>query len=210
MPLKRSRNTPGPSKRSSNAEGSETLPPKPSIQVLFSLLSRRQVLLLLIPAALSSIVAGGVAPFMTFVIGQVFDSFATFTISDQSQSAKDKLLHTIGIAAIELIALAAGSLVLGSLTSSLWIWLGEYNAMAIRQRVYDAVTRKDLAWFDTNTDVEGEDGERDLIGAGGLMAKFIRYVLAGVVCLPSNCYSPGKPMTSVRLHLWHRELAFNI
>jgi ATP-binding cassette, subfamily B (MDR/TAP), member 1 len=189
MPLKRPRKVKGHTNRSSDAENSETIPPKPSIPLLFSLLSRRQVLLLLIPAALSSIVAGGVAPFMTFVIGQAFDAFATFSISDQSQSAKDKLLHAIGIAAIELLALAAGALALGSLTSSLWIWLGEYNAMAIRQRVYDAVTRKDLAWFDANANVNGEDGDRSLIGSGGLVSKFSRCVSVVLfLCLSSNCF----------------------
>lgn len=151
-------------------------PPKPSIPLLFSLLSRRQILLLLVPAAISSAVAGGIAPFMTFVVGQAFDAFATFSVSDSSQAAKDKLLHRIGIAALELVALAAGALALGSLTSSLWIWLGEHNAMAIRKRVYDAVTGKDLAWFDTNMGAEGEGGEKELLGAGGLMTKFARCV----------------------------------
>ena len=59
---------------------------------------------------------------------------------------------------------------LSSVTSSLWIWTGERNLLAVRKCVYNAVTRKDLVWFDTKTEESGD------LGAGGLMAKFARYV----------------------------------
>ncbi len=54
--------------------------------------------------------------------------------------------------------------------SSLWIWTGERNLLAIRKHVYKSVTRKDLLWFDTKC--EDSTG----LGAGGLMAKFAKYV----------------------------------
>lgn len=53
--------------------------------------------------------------------------------------------------------------------------------MALRKRVYEGVVRKDMEWFDTKMGSEGSvqsaDGESGSIGAGGLMAKFARYVL---------------------------------
>ena len=62
-----------------------------------------------------------------------------------------------GIAALELLGLAFGSFALGSLTSSLWIWTGEMNVVALRKRVYRAVTQKDMVWFDTKMGIAISD-----------------------------------------------------
>lgn len=53
-----------------------------------------------------------------------------------------------------------------------WIWTGERNAMALRKAVYRSVTKKDMVWFDTYL------SDQD---AGGLMAKFTRYVLSQAI-----------------------------
>ncbi|KAM6501467.1 P-loop containing nucleoside triphosphate hydrolase protein [Amanita muscaria] len=151
-------------------------PPKPSIRLLFSLLSS-QHLLLLLPAILSSIIAGGVAPFMTYVVGQAFDAFARFPTdpsSSHQQEARNQLLHGVGIAALELVALAVGSLVMSSVTSFLWIWIGETNAMEVRKKVYSSVMARDMVWFDTRMGNDGIEIQDTPIGAGGLMAKFAR------------------------------------
>ncbi|KAI5886457.1 uncharacterized protein SCHCODRAFT_02672667 [Schizophyllum commune H4-8] len=125
------------------------------------------VLCLLLPALLSSIVAGGVAPFMTYVIGQFFNMFAQFPLTpNPPQSAKDALLQAVGISALELLGLAIGSIALGSLTSCFWIWTSERNVLGFRRRVYTAVAHKPIAWFDTAV-APGE-------GAGGMMATFAR------------------------------------
>jgi ATP-binding cassette subfamily B (MDR/TAP) protein 1 len=154
----------------------------PSIRLLFSQLSSRHRFLLLLPAIFTSLFSGGIAPFMTFVVGQAFNAFAQFPLNpNPPQSAKTALLHNVGIAALELLALAFGSFALASLTSSLWIWTGERNVMALRKRVYTAVTQKEMAWFDTKMGVEGTvqstNGEQGPLGAGGLMSKFTRFVI---------------------------------
>ncbi|KAJ7493821.1 hypothetical protein FB451DRAFT_1164693 [Mycena latifolia] len=100
--------------------------------------------------------AGAIAPFMTLVIGQAVDTFAKFPLTpNPPQSAKDVLLHAMAVAAFELIDLAIGSVTLSSLMSSLWIWTGEHNVMALRKRVYATVTQKDMVWFDTKMGTEG-------------------------------------------------------
>src|ERR1700729_3092196 len=136
--------------------------PAPSVRLLFSLISRRQFFLLLLPAFISSVIAGTIAPFMTYVIGQSFDAFARFPLTpNPPQSAKNALLHGVGMAAVELVGLAVGALALSSLTSFLWIWTGEYNAMALRKKVYLAVTGKDMVWFDTKMGAEGNVASAD-------------------------------------------------
>ncbi|KAH9034708.1 P-loop containing nucleoside triphosphate hydrolase protein [Lactarius pseudohatsudake] len=150
-------------------------PPTPSVKLLFSLFSRRDLYTILLPAFILSMIAGGVAPFMTVVLGGVFDTFANFSrIPSPSPGDRAKLKHDIAIDALELLALAAGALALSSLTSFLWITTGERNAMMIRQKVYASVSNREMSWFDTKMGTEhGTHTEADgPTGAGGLMAKF--------------------------------------
>jgi ATP-binding cassette, subfamily B (MDR/TAP), member 1 len=154
---------------------------KPSIRLLFSQLNSRQRLCLLLPAVISSVIAGGIAPFMTLVVGQVFNAFSTFSLSlPTTQSSKDQLLHNIGISAIQLLGLAIGSLVLSSIVSGLWIWTGEYNVAAVRKWFYRNVTGKDMSWFDIKTTSDSQDGSEatpeGTSGAAGLMSNFMRCV----------------------------------
>ena len=60
--------------------------------------------------------------------------------------AKRRLLHGVGLAALELLLLGVGSLALSSITSCLWIWIVETNFMATRTH---AVTRKEMNLSDT-------------------------------------------------------------
>ncbi|TDL27874.1 P-loop containing nucleoside triphosphate hydrolase protein [Rickenella mellea] len=151
---------------------------EPSLRLLFSQVSRRDRCLLLGPAILTSVIAGGIAPFMTTVIGQAFGAFGEFPLTpNPPQSARDKLMHAVGLAAIELLGLAVGAMALSTITSALWIATGERNVMRLRQKVYDAVTRRDLEWFDTKMGAEESvvavEGDGP-VGAGGLMTKFAR------------------------------------
>ena len=161
--------------------------PQPSLRLLFSLISQRDVYTLLLPAIATSIIAGGVAPFMTHVVGQVFDAFAEFPLTGATSQEKSTLRHDVGIAAVELVALAAGAIALGSITSALWIATGERNVMRLRRKVYDAVTTREMEWFDTKMGADDSvmttEGDGP-VGAGGLMAKFTKYVLifSFIVC----------------------------
>lgn len=149
--------------------------PTPSIALLYSYCTRRDVLFGLLPAIASSLAAGAIAPFMTHVIGQAFGAMAEFTSADDSV-ARQKLMHKITIVALELIGLSAGSLILSSLTASLWLWVGERLVKRLRQTVFQAVTSREIEWFDMLGQDKGanvSDAE-SASGAGGLMAKFAR------------------------------------
>ena len=157
--------------------------PVPSTKLLFSFLTPRRKLVLLVPAVLSSIATGGIAPFMTYAVGQSFNAFAAFPLTpNPPQSAKDALLHGVGTAAIELVVLSVSALLMSSITSSLWISTGEHNVMELRRRVYQSVVNKEISWFDFRMGVDGsayagnvQDTSEDApVGAGGLMAKFAR------------------------------------
>jgi len=125
---------------------------------------------------------------MTLVIGRSFDAFATFPLTNPSKSDKDHLLHNVADAAIQLVLLAVGALTLSTITSSLWIYTGECNIIALRKLVYDAVSRKDMTWFDTKMGAEGtvqaiEHTDEGPLGAGGFMSTFSKFVFN--ICLMS-------------------------
>jgi ATP-binding cassette, subfamily B (MDR/TAP), member 1 len=149
--------------------------PAPTIALLFSALSRRDLLLFVLPAVLTSLLAGAVAPFMTRVVGAQFDVFAAHPLHGATAADNRALLHGVGLAALELLGLALAALVLSSVTSSLWICAGERNVASVRKTVFARVANMPMAWFDTHMGTDGavqaEDGP---IGAGGLMAKFAR------------------------------------
>ncbi|KAF8991149.1 hypothetical protein BDQ17DRAFT_1333056 [Cyathus striatus] len=121
---------------------------------------------------------------MTIVIGQAFDAFAQFPLTSPSEQDKHNLLRGVGIAALELVGLAVGSMSLGSLTSWLWIWTAEVNVASLGRRVYRGVMARDMEWFDTHLGVN--DDAEDPLGAAGLMAKFNRI-------FPSHRHTPPTP-----------------
>lgn len=153
-------------------------PLQPSLTLLFSLMSRRDMFFFFLPAVLVSLISGGIAPFMTIAVGQAFDAFAKFPLSNPTQEDKDKLLRGVGISALTLLGLAAAALVLSSITSSLWIAAGERNLRALRRRVYHVITNKEMVWFDkkmgSDDSVKTADDEDGPIGAGGMMAQFVK------------------------------------
>ncbi|KAG1730462.1 hypothetical protein EDB19DRAFT_1832027 [Suillus lakei] len=83
-----------------------------SLKLLFSFLTPQRKLVLLTPAILSSAATCAITPLMTYAVGQSFNAFAAFPLTpNPPQSAKDALLHGVGITAIELVALSISALV---------------------------------------------------------------------------------------------------
>ena len=170
--------TPSPVTSTTKLQPPSYKPLEPSLTLLFSLMSRRDMFCFFLPAVLASLISGGVAPFMTIAVGQAFDAFAKFPLSNPTQEDKDKLLKGVGLSALELLSLAVAALVLSSLTSSLWISTGEKNLRALRRRVYHVITNKEMVWFDkmgSDDSMKTADGEDGSIGAGGMMAQFAKY-----------------------------------
>ncbi|QRW13276.1 ABC transporter transmembrane region [Ceratobasidium sp. AG-Ba] len=173
---------PNDMRRSGGYAKMEEAAPAPSLKLLFAHCTRQDVVSLIIPAVFVSLLSGGVAPFMTRVIGQAFDAFASFPSPaaqtplspSELEAAKSKLLNDVGITAIQLLALAGGSLLLSSVLSFLWIWVAERNVMRLRRGIYEAVTTRQMEWFDAQMAQQQEGDGVNVTGAGGMMAKFSR------------------------------------
>lgn len=111
---------------------------------------------------------------MTLVIGDAYDVFSAYqTTLHPTSSDNAALLKGIGLAGLEFAAMGVGALFLSAVMSSMWIWVGEKNAMYLRRLVYDAVAGREMEWYDRNTaDDEGGTSGGGSAGAGGLMSQF--------------------------------------
>lgn len=98
---------------------------------MYSFLSLRHRIFLLLPAILSSILAGSIPPIMTHVVGQVFDSFARYNSL--------QLLQSVSNSSLQLLALGFSSLFLSSITSLIWISTAELNLLSLRKSLYQSV-----------------------------------------------------------------------
>ncbi|KAH8826445.1 P-loop containing nucleoside triphosphate hydrolase protein [Flagelloscypha sp. PMI_526] len=139
--------------------------PAPSFFKLFSLLTFRQLLLIAFPAIILSLASGCLAPFMTYVIGQVFDAFARYSGQPANSTRNSTLLNSINLSALELIGLGVGSFLLSFVTSWMWIQVGERVTLRLRSNVYAALANKPMAWYDIRLDA-------DKSGSAGLMTQF--------------------------------------
>lgn len=156
-------------------------PPKPSVRLLFKYTTRRDLVVLMLPAALISLASGLLTPYMTQVVGDSFNSFASFPldVTLATDAQRSDLKADIRIASLSLLAMGVGMIALNTLMAGMWVTVGERNARHIRREVFEKVASRDLTWFDLGMgiadggdEVAKEKGEG--VGAAGLMSKFTR------------------------------------
>ena len=165
-----------------NPDGSEWKPARPTFRLLYKYCTARD-LLIIIPATLISLAAGGIVPYMSQVVGDSFNSFAFFPLdpTTATEEQKDTLRHDIKIASLSLMAMGCGFILLHTLMCALWVWVGERNIRTIRREVYRTVGAREMEWYDLGMGVHdgGEEDDEDKeagVGAAGLMSKFNRSV----------------------------------
>ncbi|SPO29715.1 related to STE6 - ABC transporter [Ustilago trichophora] len=167
-----------------------TLQTKPAIRLLFTFLTTRDVLLLLLPAVLCSIAVGMIPTAMSKVVGKAFDEFTLYNPTSQPAhlippSINHHFLHEILTVVYLLIGLAAGTFIISTVSVSAWICLGERTAARVRSALFANVIAKKLAWYDIgmglketkNEDEQDQDEDKkdDIdISPAGLMTKVAR------------------------------------
>jgi len=95
------------------------------------------------PSSLSSLRP---VPFVTYFVGNTFDTFAFLTACSKPDARCQ--LRSVGI--------AAASLMLASTISLLWMRVGKMNVVALRRWVFRAVTNKWMEEFDRNVSREDD------------------------------------------------------
>ncbi len=172
-----------PGKRKSESKTPPSTLAKPSLRLLFSFLSRRDVVLLLLPAVASSIAVGMVPTAMSKVVGHAFDAFTSYgrdSATAAPHAAAEVNRHFINRilgSVYALLGLAAAMLVISTLSVSAWICLGERAAARVRFAVFHSVIAKKMAWYDAGmvlTSDDQDEGEQVEMSPAGLMTKVAR------------------------------------
>ncbi|WWC85289.1 uncharacterized protein L201_000151 [Kwoniella dendrophila CBS 6074] len=172
--------------KDSPQKGNTVVPVRPTFRKLYSLSSRKEYLLFLLPALLLSILACLIAPYMSLVIGDAFAVFAAYPFFTGNATELDKKTLRDGVNKTCLKLTIAGilALLINYFRGVFWVWYGESVAAKLRDLVYINVSDKSMEWFDLGMGMSGRDDQQDsadsndenseAVGAGGLMSKFTR------------------------------------
>ena len=183
-----------------------SIPVKPTFRGLFTLSQPSDYVFRLLPAILVSIAASLIQPYMSIVIGNTFAVFTAYPVDPQTATSADRSALVSGIrhTTIQLVVAGGIAAVLNYAKAALWILHGEGLVDRLREAIYEGTQRKGMDWFDTGMGMKedagvGEKGES--VGAGGLMAKFTRYVIVQPGCVPRTDSLRGRPTKSALLLL---------
>jgi ATP-binding cassette subfamily B (MDR/TAP) protein 1 len=153
-------------------------PPIPAtFRGLFSLSTKGDLAIYLLPALLVAASAALVPPFMSNVIGEAFEIFEMYPLTTTSATSAERTALVSGVAKTSIKLAGAGgyAIVLNYAKGVLWARHGEALVSRLREAVYAGVQSKRMEWFDLGMGLrEEETGQSETIGAGGLMAKFTR------------------------------------
>lgn len=99
----------------------------------------------LILALILSVASGVVVPALAIFLGKIFDVFTSFGAGEISGPDLVKKVSTYGIA---LAGLGSASGLLHAGYFMLWLVFGELQAKSAREKLFDAMLEKDMAWYD--------------------------------------------------------------
>lgn len=156
-------------------------PVRPRFRGLFSLSTKRDNLVNLLPAILFAIAGSLIQPYMSMIIGEAFAVFSAYPADINLANNEMDFMLSVGVKQTSLKLTIAGivAMLLNYIKGAMWIRHGERVVSRLRQTVFDGVQMKSMEWFDLgmgiNGDEEDEDGNKiEAVGAGGLMAKFTK------------------------------------
>lgn len=158
-------------------------PIRPRFRRLFALHQGKDFFLHLLPATITAVAAALAQPYMSMVVGEAFQIFATYPLDLSQATPAGNTALSQGVKSTSLKLTIAGlvAVLLNWVKGALWVRHGETVVAKLREKVYVGVHAKGMEWFDLgmglDPDEVDKDGEKsDNIGAGGLMAKFTKSV----------------------------------
>lgn len=153
-------------------------PIKPTFRGLFSLTTPRDYVIYLLPAFLCSVGGALIQPYMSQIIGDVFDVLTQYPLDNAQATPADRqaLVDGVRLNTTKLVVAGAVAAALNYAKGVLWQIHGEAVVDRLRRTVYCGVQNKGMEWYDLGMGMkeETEEEEGESIGAGGLMAKFTR------------------------------------
>ncbi|PSN70222.1 P-loop containing nucleoside triphosphate hydrolase protein [Corynespora cassiicola Philippines] len=114
-------------------------------KALFAFTTRKHVPVL-VAALAAAVISALTLPAIVIVFGRIFGQFAEFGAGKITGTV---LMHRTSENCIYLVALAAGNWLANSAYLTLFFVFGELQARSARDKIFDALTQKDMAWYDT-------------------------------------------------------------
>ncbi|MCJ1312634.1 hypothetical protein MMC25_006309 [Agyrium rufum] len=111
---------------------------------LFAFTTRAHIPILC-TAIFLSIASGIVIPAFAIFLGKIFDTFTDFGAGKLDGAS---LVHKVSRNALYLVGLGVASWILNGSYFSLWLAFGEQQAREIRDKLFNGMLRKDMAWYD--------------------------------------------------------------
>ena len=112
---------------------------------LFNFTSRFHALWLTL-AILLSVLSGVIVPTLAVLLGQIFDAFTSYGAKHISEP---DFLAEVLRCEVGLIALGCASGILNAIYFMSWLTFGELQAKYAREKLFEALSEKDMAWYDT-------------------------------------------------------------
>ena len=114
-------------------------------KALFAFTTRKHVPVL-VAALAAAVISALTLPAIVIVFGRIFGQFAEFGAGKITGTV---LMHRTSENCIYLVALAAGNWLANSAYLTLFFVFGELQARSARDKIFDALAQKDMAWYDT-------------------------------------------------------------
>jgi ATP-binding cassette subfamily B (MDR/TAP) protein 1 len=114
--------------------------------------SKREDLMWGVPALGVSIASALTTPILTILLSVAFNALSQF--STGSYTAKE-FMNQVATAVSGILSLGLASVLLSWIMVALWWTFGDRQVFTARSRLFSSLLFKDLAWFDTNTQVMG-------------------------------------------------------
>ncbi|KAL1634321.1 ATP-dependent permease [Neofusicoccum ribis] len=111
---------------------------------LFNFMTRKHTPIFVL-AFILSIVCGMAGPANAYILGKVFDQFSKHAAGSITG---EKMKEEVSKYCIYLVGLAAGNCLLNSVYFATWILFGETQARSARERVFAALLRRNMTWYD--------------------------------------------------------------
>ena len=112
---------------------------------LFEFMNRRHAGVLAV-AILLSIASGIVVPTLAYFLGRIFNLFADYAVK---QITGATFSSKVSRYCLYLVALGSANWLLNGGFFAFWVAFGELQANSARQKLYDAMLHKEIAWYDT-------------------------------------------------------------
>ena len=130
--------------REAGLDAEQDLVKSPSWRALFSFTTAAHIFPLA-AAIILSLASGIVIPTLAILLGKLFDQFTKYgggAIDGHS------LVHRISVYGLYLVGLGSGAILLNAGYFGFWLVFGELQAKSVRDKLFDGLLEKDMAWFD--------------------------------------------------------------